>query len=177
MFQDNFTGFGLLAVVLLLVYLWGVWRWRGRRSAQIDTSKYIIVDGSNVMYWGGDPSFMVLSKVLGSLQENGLTPIVYFDANVGYKLWNRHVYAREIAQMLELDPRQVALSPSGVTADEVLLEQATRDGLRVVSNDRFRDWKLTFPKVGQKGFLVRGRWQQGTVIWQRSLVRKPAVAQ
>ena len=48
----------------------------------------MIVDGSNVMHWGGEASLTILNTVLTALANRNLLAIVYFDANVGYKLWD-----------------------------------------------------------------------------------------
>ena len=159
-----FASFGLV----VLGYLW---RWHRRAprkpgpvAAPVLTGKPVIVDGSNVMHWSGEPSLKVLSRVLKELEKRGLQPHVYFDANVGYTLFDRHVEPDELAEKLGLSPVQVTLAPSRTTADQVLLERAVSDGLRVVTNDRFLDWKQRFPKVAEKGFLIKGMWKDGGVI-------------
>lgn len=159
-----FVNFGLL----LLGY---IWRWRaGAKKTpapqpQVEiTGRAVIVDGSNVMHWGGDPSMKVLSRVLKELQNRGLSPVVYFDANVGYKLLGKSVRPAKMAAELDLPEEQIVFAPKRVPADEVLLERAVSDGLRVVTNDRFLDWKQRFPKVGDKGFLIKGMWKEGSVI-------------
>jgi hypothetical protein len=164
----------VLGVLLLggicLVSLLAVVVWRLRKAPVLppsrsrDRKRQIIVDGSNVLHWGGDPSLKVLVRVLQKLVAQRLEPLVYFDANVGYVLFDRHVDPAELAEALNVQARQVTIAPSRVTADEVLLRHALRDGLRVVSNDRFLDWKQKFPQIDRRGFLVKGRWQQGTVI-------------
>jgi hypothetical protein len=154
---------------LLLGYLWRVRGWMGREDQAPGTprtrhGKPIVVDGSNVMHWGGDPSLMVVKRVIGALKERGFEPIVYFDANVGYKLTNKHIDGSDMAVELGLPKDDVTLAPSGTPADPILLKHAADDGMRVVTNDRFLDWKQDFPKLRDKGFLVKGRWQQGSVI-------------
>ena len=156
-------------MALSLGYLWRLRRWLKRGAApkaapRQRIGKPIVVDGSNVMHWGGDPSIMVLQRVVGALKERGYEPIVYFDANVGYKLSNKHICGREMATQLGLPAEDVTLAPSGTPADPILLKHAADDGRRVVTNDRFLDWKQDVPKLGDKGFLVKGRWQQGSVI-------------
>ncbi len=158
-----FGSFGLL----LLGYLLRMRRWlrRGPKTvALVPTGRQVVVDGSNVMHWSGEPSLKVLMRVLQELQRRGLQPLVYFDANVGYKLFDRHMKPAELARELDLPPAQVTFAPSRIPADQVLLEKATADGLRVVTNDRFRDWKSRFPKVGEKDFLIKGMWKEGSVI-------------
>lgn len=124
----------------------------------------IVVDGSNVMHWGAnEPSLDVLRRVLTELIKAEFVPVIFFDANVGYKVSGQHMDAAELAALLGVRSAQVQISPSGTPADPMLLDYATRNGLRVVSNDRFRDWTVKFRKVGTKGFLIRGRYAEGRV--------------
>lgn len=139
-------------------------RRRHRLSRPLDPAKNIVVDGSNVMHWDGEPSALILNRVLVALDEKGLNPVVFFDANVGYKLWDRHANARHVAPKIGVAVDRVVVAPSGVTADELLLEFAVKHGLRVVTNDRFLDWRVKYPRAGEKGFLVKGEWRQGNVI-------------
>jgi hypothetical protein len=159
-----FGSFGLM----MLGYVVRLRRWLRRGPAvtapRAPTGRQVVVDGSNVMHWSGEPSLKVLTRVLAELQRRGMEPLVYFDANVGYKLFDRHVKPAELARKLDLSPAQVTYAPSRMPADQVLLERATADGLRVVTNDRFRDWKSRFPKVGEKDFLIKGMWKEGSVI-------------
>lgn len=133
-------------------------------QVSVPEGRRVIVDGSNVMHWGGEPSLTVLSRVLSELQNRGYGPLVYFDANVGYKLFNKHLNHKQMAQHLGLPAENVVHAPSRVPADEIILEHAVKEDLRVVTNDRFQDWKFKFPKVAESGFLVKGRWQEGSVI-------------
>ena len=118
----------------------------------------IVVDGSNVMHWRDDvPSVATLLLVLADLSARGYAPQVYFDANIGYKLFGRAVAASDLARRLGLKPAQVTLAPSRTPADPLLLGHAVRVGARVVSNDRFMDWRAAFPRIGERGFLVTGK--------------------
>ncbi|NCO87107.1 MAG: hypothetical protein GW886_10815 [Rhodobacterales bacterium] len=138
---------------------------RTARPAVVAQGRPIIVDGSNVMHWDADagPSLAVLRRVLDSLRDAGYGPIVYFDANAGYKLENRHMGSPELAQRLGLDPAQVTLSLSGTPADPLLLTHAVRDGLRVVTNDRYRDWRAQFPALADQRMRVGGGHKGGQV--------------
>jgi hypothetical protein len=126
----------------------------------------LIVDGSNVMHWNGEASHMVLTRVIAKLVQSGERPHVYFDANVGYKLKGQYLGDRAMAAMLGLPEKRVTVVDAGVPADPVLLEHAIKAGLRVVTNDRFMEWRPQFPQIGNRGFLVKGRWQQGTPMVQ-----------
>ena len=118
----------------------------------------IVVDGSNVMHWNDDvPSVRTLTLVLADLTARGFAPHVFFDANVGYKLWGRSISARDLAFQLDLKPGQITLAPSRTPADPLLIGYAIGAGVRVVSNDRFMDWRDQFPPIRDKGFLVPGK--------------------
>ncbi|MBE0413469.1 hypothetical protein [Yoonia sp.] len=140
-------------------------RLRGKDQS-LEAAHPILVDGSNVMHWGGAPNIFVLIDVLKDLKMQGYTPLVYFDANVGYKLFDRYANGRFMAQQLMLPHWQVNVVPSGTIADETLLEKGTKYGIKIVTNDRFLDWQNRFPRVNDHGFLIKGRWTQGAILWR-----------
>ncbi|SFS01469.1 NYN domain-containing protein [Yoonia litorea] len=129
----------------------------------------IVVDGSNVLHWGGEPSLLVLRRVLGSLSDKGYAPIVFFDANVGYLLGDRYFDEAKLASLTGLPKESICVVDKGVVADEAILMFATDHGLRVVTNDRYRDWRVRFPLAGQKGALLGGKWNEGSVVWRGAL--------
>ena len=152
---------GVLAVLAL------VWRLINRSAQQgVAADKSIVVDGSNVMHWGGDPSEKVLRGVIASLMAKGWSPHVVFDANAGYKLRDHFMDENEMARVCKLPARQITVVDSGVVADGVILQMAKAQGLRVVSNDRYRDWSVKYPLVKKRGRMMRGTWKGGNVIWR-----------
>ena len=125
---------------------------------------WVVIDGSNVMYWRDErPSLVPLQQVVAAVETAGFRPMIWFDANVGYKLGTRYMGEAELSQALSLDRSQIRMAPKGTPADALLLEHAAKLGTGVVSNDRFRDWAAAFPSVAEEGVLVRGRWVDGTV--------------
>lgn len=163
---------GLLLALFALSLMWslaGVILWllsrRKREAPAQDKGRPILVDGSNVMHWDDDagPSLVVLGRALTSLRDSGYRPIVYFDANVGYKIENRHLGEAELARRLRMAPAQIVLSPGGTPADPLLLDHAVRDGLQVVTNDRFRDWREQFPALADRSMLIGGSHAGGKV--------------
>ena len=52
----------------------------------------------------------------------------------------------------------------GNPADPILLSAARDLGARVVSNDRFRDWRENHPELGNPGHLIRGGYRDGR-LW------------
>lgn len=121
------------------------------------------------MHWGPDPSALVLSRVLRGLEEKGYTPIVYFDANVGYVLDDHYYNEANLAGLIGVPVRHICVVDKGVVADEAILTFASAYRLRVVSNDKFRDWRVQFPHADKKGTLVGGTWRVGSVVWRGQL--------
>lgn len=133
-------------------------RERGKRPS------YIVVDGSNVMHWAGDPPTLEpVIRVLDDLEARGFTPGVIFDANAGYKLFDRYHGAASFAERLNLPSDRVFVVPKGTQADLYILQSARQLGARVVTNDRYRDWQEQFPEVGRRDFLIRGGERDGGV--------------
>jgi hypothetical protein len=147
------------AALVVVAVLWLV-AGRPRRKAV----PWIVVDGSNVMYWEGEkPSLMTVRHVLKAVEEAGFVPLVWFDANVGYLTQGAYLRPEQLSRMLGLAQGQVLVAPKGTPADPLLLEEAVRLGTRVVTNDRFRDWAGDHPSVKAPGFLVGGRVSGGEV--------------
>jgi len=148
-----------LGVVMAVASLFLLWRAIGRRPR-----KWIVVDGSNVMHWQDEIAMLdTVGLVLRMLIKQGYYPVVWFDANVGYKVSDRFMDDRALAHHLPVPPQQIMVSPAGTPADPLLLEGAQRLKARVVTRDRFRDWATQFPEVGEPGFLVRGQVVNGAV--------------
>jgi hypothetical protein len=169
MYQDILI---LLAPSLLLFVLLILRRARGK--APVDLARQpppnaIVVDGSNVMHWGGDPSADVLARVLRSIETKGHTPIVFFDASVGYKLGDRYYNETKLESLTGIPAKHICVVDKGVVADEGILAFASDHGLRIVTNDQFRDWRVQFPHAAKKGTLVGGQWRDGAVKWRGTL--------
>lgn len=71
-----------------------------------------------------------------------------------------------MAKLIGLSPRQVLVVEKGVSADERILQVAKEQNLRIVSNDRFRDWTTRYPIVRKNGRMIRGDWVSGNVVWK-----------
>ncbi|WP_272003896.1 NYN domain-containing protein [Roseovarius sp. ZX-A-9] len=126
--------------------------------------RWIVVDGSNVMFWdGNEPKAETLRRVVGYLAEQGFTAVVWFDANVGYKLSERYRGSDWLARQLGIPESRVLVAVKGQPADPLVLDGARQLGARVVTNDRFRDWVDEFPEIVEPGHLVQGRLQNGQV--------------
>ena len=120
--------------------------------------KPILVDGSNVLHWANNnPDLRALRRVITLLQQSGYRPEVVFDANVGWLVFDRWSGPEMLAPHIGLEPRDITVVAKGKIADLELLDRAKRRKLRIVTNDRYRDWVLKYPMLRREDVLVRGR--------------------
>lgn len=134
----------------------------------------ILVDGSNVMHWAGQPSLDTLIGVLEEVRAAGLKPLVIFDANAGYLLFDRYAGPREFARQLGLPSDQVVIVHKGVPADKVLLKMAQKTGARIITNDNYRDWSRAYPAmIGDRDRFVNGKWSPHGVRWSNPALMLP----
>ena len=143
---------------------------RGRTKTKGPPPNAIVVDGSNVMHWGGKgPSSKVLSRVLRSLENKGYAPFIFFDASVGYKLDDHYYDAYKLAHVTGVHAGHIRVVNKGEIADVAILAFAGDHGLRIVTNDQFRDWRVQFPHAGHKERLIKGSFREGAVRWKGRL--------
>ncbi len=127
--------------------------------------KWIVVDGSNVMYWKGEtPRIDPVREVVRHLSRLGYTPGVMFDANAGYLLSGKYRHDSDLGMDLDLPQKRVMVVPKGTPADHYILTAARDLGARIVTNDRFRDWAKDHPEINEPGRLVRGEYREGK-LW------------
>ena len=127
--------------------------------------RWIVVDGSNVMHWRGNtPDLEVLRAAVAALRSGGYVPLIWFDANVGYKLEGEFLNARDMAMRLGVKPSHVRVAKKGEVADTLLLAEASSLGVKVVTNDQYRDWQDQYPWVSDAGRVMRGGVRDGA-IW------------
>ncbi|MGD9918564.1 MAG: hypothetical protein AB7U46_11120 [Paenirhodobacter sp.] len=125
----------------------------------------ILIDGSNVLYWRDNaPSLVPLQELVARLRQEGFSPGVVFDANVGYRLEGRYRDDADLARRLGLPAERVLVVPKGQPADPVILAVAKENGARIVTNDRYRDWAAAHPEVAEPGRLIRGGYRDGR-LW------------
>ncbi len=150
--------------------------WVPRTPPRSPPKPRILVDGSNVLFWDAEsPQIATVFAVVRDLEAQGFRPGVIFDASVGYKIGTRYQDDAELAQRLALPPEDVLVVPKGTVADDFLLRSARDMKVRIVTNDRYRDWAETFPEVRQPGRLIQGAVTRGQVRWTHGVpVPKPA---
>ncbi|PHO02763.1 hypothetical protein CSC82_16470 [Rhodobacteraceae bacterium 4F10] len=145
------AGFGLLALFTLLL----------RRLGRKKRKPRIILDGSNIMHWDNDePKLSTIAAAVISLKEEGYLVGVFFDANAGYLLCDRYMHDQEFGLALGLPETQIMVVPKGQPADPYLIRAAQDQESRIVTNDKFRDWRDTFPGFDFADGLVRGRFRE-----------------
>jgi len=138
---------------------------RRPKGANRSTLGSIIVDGSNVMYWKDDtPRIETVREVLRHLADLGFTPGVMFDANAGYLLSGRYRHHGDMGRMLGIHEDRVMVVPKGTPADRYILKAARDLGVRIVTNDRYRDWAKYHPEICEPGHLIRGGYRSGE-LW------------
>jgi hypothetical protein len=153
---------GLCAVAGLILFGAALLRLEPRAAA---APRWVIVDGSNVMYWKGDtPQIETVRQVLEHLSALGFSPGIIFDANAGHLLAGRYLHHAAFAGLLGVAEDRVMVVDQGTPADATILATARDLGARVVSNDRFRDWLDQHPEAGRPGALIRGGFVDGA-LW------------
>jgi hypothetical protein len=158
---DGFLLASLVAFASLIVLVLEL----RKRRPQRDKAKWIVIDGSNVMYWhGGVPKLETVQEVLRRLEALGYAPGVMFDANAGHLLEGRYLHDYAFGKRLGLPPERVMVVPKGVQADGFILTEARDLAARIVTNDRFRDWVGDYPEVATPGYLIIGGYRDG-VLW------------
>lgn len=173
--QPGWSDLLLVAGPSALASLYLLLRAMGGRTRPAKDAGQVILDGSNVMHWrGGKPEIATLREVLDHAQAKGFTPGVVFDANAGYLLFERYVDDRAFAKALGLKADRVLVVPKGEPADPTILAAARDLGARIISNDRFRDWRTEFPELAMPGYLIRGGYRDGALWLDVDLPRKAA---
>ncbi len=99
----------------------------------------VVIDGTNVMYWDGEPDLRTLRHVVDKLRSKNLLPFVFFDASARHHLGDRSLNAKGFAMALGLKQNRVRVCPAQTDADAFILSYAKENNLPVVSNDRFGD--------------------------------------
>jgi hypothetical protein len=166
---------GLSAFASLILLIAALLRAEPRRAAP---QRKVIVDGSNVMYWKDDtPQIDTVREVLDRLSSLGFTPGIIFDANAGHLLAGRYLHDGALAERLGLAEDRVIVVNKGTPADATILAEARDLGARIVSNDRYRDWRDKHPEVERPGALIRGGFVDGT-LWLalEEAAERPATA-
>jgi hypothetical protein len=107
-------------------------------------NELLLVDGANVMNATNRGARMeILLVLLVELKKGGAEFCCIFDANVRFQLRKSsgiRVYEAYL-KLLDTYPHQFAESTGGLRADELLLQRADTFKQRIITNDRFNDFK------------------------------------
>lgn len=114
-----------------------------------------VIDGSNVAHWGdeGSANLDAVKAIVLLLKREGATPIVVFDANIGFKVAGRHMNADDLINTLGGDI-EVEIVQSGTVADRRIVELAEQRKAIIVSNDLFRDSLRARSIPKRRGFYL-----------------------
>ena len=112
-------------------------------------SKKIVVDGSNIAWLEkkkGKPDIYNIKIVMDSLIAKGYKPVVFVDASL------RHLIPDGDKTTFDewLETEFVKQAPSGVRADDIILQYADMKGINVVSNDTYNEYKNAYPWLRDK---------------------------
>ena len=159
--QNPIGTLAAIAVVCLTSVLFAHLFWRRKRSIR----RWVVVDGSNVMYWKtAKPQLDAVSDVVTALTNTGWSVVIVFDANAGYLVSDRYRHDSYFAKALGLPTGQVMVVPKGTPADPFILKAARLYQATVVTNDLYRDWTDEFPEVQKQGFLTPVKKKNGD-LW------------
>lgn len=158
----------LISGVLVLLALWFAQMFRGLQPASKptpsnpkrskSTAPNVVVDGTNVIYWDGDPDLATLRAVVDALHARSLSPVVFFDASTRHHLKDTSLNTKGFARALGLNPDQINICPAGTEADAFLIKYARDAGVPIVSNDRFGDRAQQVKGIKRiKGVIAGGK--------------------
>lgn len=131
---------------------------RFRPKHRMPAFPQVVIDGSNVLHWRDNiPDIGTLQALITTVHKQGYEPIIWFDANVGYKIADRYLGPEALAQKLRLRPEQIHVAESGSPADPWILAMAGQLDAPIISRDKFRDFDGQYPWLRQKGRLKAGK--------------------
>ncbi|MGC1497551.1 MAG: hypothetical protein WA790_17240 [Sulfitobacter sp.] len=121
--------------------------------------RQIVIDGTNVLYWDGETAQLdSLRSVVDYLRKRDINPIVFLDASSRHHLKDPSLSEKKFAQALGLPQVRVMVCPAGTEADVFILKFAKKEGLPILSNDRYGDRsKLAKGIKIVKGVITSGR--------------------
>ena len=127
----------------------------------------VIVDGSNVAYYGQQPdeetekvtpSLKTLKVAILTLKKLGHEPIVLSDAPLRHEIDDKDGF-NELIQKGIVTP-----VPAGTIADHYILNMAYEENAKILSNDFFRDFRDEFQDIDSRRLPYRvknGKFQIG----------------
>jgi len=123
--------------------------------------KKMILDGSNIAMWPNgygetERGYIApLREVAKILANEGAVVRCIFDANIGYRLFQRQTSVEELEEKIGYGVSVTIVQP-GRIADVALIDEALRSSGVIVSNDLFRDSIKARGVLKRCGFFVDG---------------------
>jgi hypothetical protein len=121
----------------------------------------VLVDGSNVAHSseGEQAKLSNIIAVTDKLREEGYEPLVLVDAALRHQIDDRVAYEGLV------DSGAIRQAPAGTDADYFILSFARELDASIVSNDRFRDRRKSFPDAAKR--LIKYMVVKGEVVLER----------
>lgn len=133
-----------------------------KKKIKVKPEKDIVVDGTNVIFWGGYANLGNLRMVVDHLREKAIMPYVFFDSSSRHLARDAIVDEEGFSKALGLERDRVMICPSRTEADDFIARFARDQQLAIVSNDDFKDHLLEY-----KGLkVVRGMIADGHPMLQ-----------
>lgn len=123
--------------------------------------KKVILDGSNIAMWPNSYGetergyIEPLREVAKILANEGAVVSCIFDANIGYRVFQRQTSVEELEAQIGHGVSVTLMQP-GRIADVALIDEALRSSGVIVSNDLFRDSIKARGVLKRRGFFVDG---------------------
>lgn len=135
------VGTGIFAAALLAMSLLPkrdsyVIEVRKVKAPRIKPSTDIIVDGTNVIFWDGQPNLTSLRLVVDYLQTKGFMPYVFLDGSSRYLVRDALLDEEGYAKALGLKKERVMLCPDRTQSDAFITAFARDHDLAVITNDQ-----------------------------------------
>jgi hypothetical protein len=139
--------------------------------ARRNTSKLVIVDGSNVAHAteGEKPRLRNIQLMQEKLREDGLEPVVVADAALRHQIDDERQYEQLV------DRGVIKQAPAGTDADYFILNFARELDASIVSNYRFKDSLGNFPELKRR--LIRFMIVHGEVVLEKRSARRKSSRQ
>jgi hypothetical protein len=127
----------------------------------------VLVDGSNVAHSSeGEQALLSnITAVCDKLREEGYEPLVLVDAALRHQIDDRGAYERLVERGV------IRQAPAGTDADYFILSFARELDASIVSNDRFRDRRKSFPEAAKR--LIKYMVVRGEVVLERRTGPRP----
>lgn len=105
----------------------------------------VVIDASNVAHAnkkeGSKPLMSNILAAVKALEESGDEFVIIADASLRHEIDDKEKYEK----LLESD--NVEEAPAGMDADHFILELASNENARILSNDKFRDYADEFTNI------------------------------